>query len=48
MTGTSGMALIALPGDLAYVGGSRGETRWPGVGVLAADGWIFYEDKRPE
>jgi len=48
MTGTSGMAVIALDASSGFVGGrhvSQGAWIWQPVGVLFADGWIFLEDR---
>jgi hypothetical protein len=44
MTGTSGVAIIALDGvGSALIGGTRGGLSWAPVGVLFADGWLFVE-----
>jgi hypothetical protein len=47
MTGISGLAIIAIPGQVANVGARRDDRMWNAIGVLAEDGWIFYEDLRP-
>lgn len=45
MTGTSGIAIIALAGDAALIGGLRGTERWDPVGVMVSPGWWFYETR---
>ncbi len=46
VTGASGLAIIALPSEIAFIGANRGATTWNDVGVMLRDGWFFLEDAR--
>jgi hypothetical protein len=44
-TGASGLAVIGVDGVSENVAGVRGDDQWSFLGVLIADGWVFYEDR---
>jgi hypothetical protein len=46
MTGASGLAIVALDGTWARIGGQRGTDRWQPLGVAFAAWVVFLEDER--
>ena len=47
VTGSAGLAILAVPDELALVSGERGAKSWEGVGVIAVPGTLFTESAGP-